>query len=111
MLEDLEFKDLLKYIRASKNMSLRSFGSELDFTTTYLFDLEKGNRLPTKNVVDRIINNLDLDEELERIVYDSSANACNTVPYDVQEYLMGNKDAIKRVREEMKNSKKNIKTK
>lgn len=98
---DNEFTRLIKYLRANAELSLRALGDKAGLSSVYLCDLEKGCRPPTKNVLERLCAAYNLDNDAQRLLYDAAGSATQSVPFDVQEYLINNPDALARVIAEM----------
>ncbi len=100
-----EFSRYIKYLRAKYNLSLKDFALMIGFSSPYVCDLQQGFRLPTENVVERIIRALDLNEEDKRGLYDAAGEALNVIPFDVHRYLLNNRDVLARLIEEMSQAK------
>ena len=58
-----KFGKTLKGMREDRDLSIRQFAKICDFSPAYISDLEKDNRKPTLELINRISNNLILTEE------------------------------------------------
>ena len=96
-----DFTILIQKLRKSRGLTLRTLGSELNMSATYLFDLENGNRRPTENIVNRLVEFYQLDDSGKRVIYDAAASATGLLPYDVVKFLKENPDVLAKVKEEL----------
>lgn len=96
-----EFTILFKILRANNNMTFTALSALTSLSPAYLRDLELGNRNPNKRVAEALIKAYNMDAREKRILYDAIGHATNTIPYDVEEYLLMNRAAVSRVIAEM----------
>lgn len=76
-----------KYNKASE------FAKKLGISSAHLSDIEKGNRLPSKELMKKIIGELKNKDNNEEIFYDSLAKESNedkNIPIDIREYMIEN---------------------
>ena len=85
-----KFGELVKQYRGNK--TLKVLGDEIGVTAAYLSDIEKGNRFPTKNIMDKFIDIFKLEGEERNFFYDAVAkeSSNNKVSGDIAEYIMEN---------------------
>lgn len=97
----LMFGTALNQIRMSRNLSLRKFASIIEFTPAYISDLEKGNRLPTLEVLSRVSQKIILSEEEKELLNEGYrfAHPSIFIPIDVMYYILENDlvDSIKKL--------------
>ena len=94
-----KFGDLVKQYRGNK--TLKELGYEIGITAAYLSDIEKGNRFPSKRVLDKFIDIFKLDGEEKNIFYDTVAKESPNnyeVSSDIAEYIMENEMLRKFIR-------------
>ena len=96
----------IKAIRQASRYSLRAAAKELDVSAPYLHDVEVGERAPTRKLVNSIINLYNLNDEAKRIIYDAAAEANDCIPYDVEDFLKNNPEAMHSVISMMNEKKK-----
>lgn len=90
-----ELGNLIKKERKKKYDKASSFAKVLGISSAHLSDIEKGNRLPSKNLTKKIIQELKSNEFKEDIVYDLLAQESNDekkIPIDIREYMVNNKE-------------------
>ena len=87
----------IKTLRLASKKTIRSAAIELNVSAPYLQDVERGNRTPTKKLVNSIINLYNLGEEEKRKIYDAAAEVNDCIPYDVEEFLKNDKEAMQSV--------------
>lgn len=76
-----------KYNKASE------FAKKLGISSAHLSDIEKGNRLPSKELMKKIIGELKNKDNNEEIFYDFLAKESNedkNIPIDIREYMIEN---------------------
>lgn len=85
-----KFGELVKQYRGNK--TLKVLGDEIGVTAAYLSDIEKGNRFPSKNIMDKFIDIFKLEGEERNFFYDAVAkeSSNNKVSGDIVEYIMEN---------------------
>ncbi len=84
---------LLNEERKKKILNANQFSKKINISSAHLSDIEKGNRLPSKELVEKIIKELGLKEKEEKI-YDLLALESNNekkIPVDVSQYIIRNK--------------------
>lgn len=88
---DKKFGELVKQYRGNK--SLQTLGSEIGVTASYLSDIEKGNRIPSVDKVDKLIKVFKLEGKAKNQFYDLVADESPNkykVSGDIAEYIMKN---------------------
>ncbi len=86
-----KFGELVKEYRGKK--TLKELGSEIGITSAYLSDIEKGNRFPSKDKLDKLIDVFNLKNEEKDKFYDLVAKESPNkykVSGDIAEYIMKN---------------------
>ncbi len=86
-----KFGDLVKKYRGKR--SLKILGDELGVSATYISDIEKGNRLPSKKIVDKFVECFNLQSKEKDAFYDLVAQESPNqykVSNDIAEYIMEN---------------------
>lgn len=87
-----KFGELVRKYRG--NRTLKDLASQIGITPAYLSDIEKGNRFPAKEKLDKIIKVFNLSKEEEEKFYDMVATESQNkykVSEDIAEYIMRNK--------------------
>ncbi len=87
----------IKSLRAASGYTLKGAADMLHVSAPYLKDVESGNRGPTRKLVSSIIELYNLGDEAQRIIYDAAAEVLDILPYDVEDFLKGNPDAMQAV--------------
>ena len=88
---DKKFGELVKQYRG--NRSLQNLGNEIGVTASYLSDIEKGNRIPSIDKVDKLIKVFKLEGKEKNQFYDLVAYESPNkykVSGDIAEYIMKN---------------------
>ena len=86
-----KFGELVKEYRGKK--TLKDLGDEIGISSAYLSDIEKGNRFPSKDKLDKLIKAFDLKDKKKDIFYDLVAKESPNkykVSGDIAEYIMKN---------------------
>jgi len=86
-----KFGELVKEYRGKK--TLKELGDEIGITPAYLSDIEKGNRFPAKDKLDKLIKVFDLKDKKKDNFYDLVAKESKNkykVSGDIAEYIMKN---------------------
>jgi len=86
-----KFGELVKQYRGNK--SLQTLGCEIGVTASYLSDIEKGNRIPSVDKVDKLIKVFKLTGKAKNQFYDLAADESPNkykVSGDIAEYIMKN---------------------
>ena len=99
--ENAEFGQYLRSVRQAKKISIRQLAKAVSKTPTYISDIEKGNnKPPERELLDRIIEELHLEEypDIRNKLYDLAAKERKDVPADIKEYLMENESILKIIR-------------
>ena len=96
-----EFTILFKILRANNNLTINSLAELTGLSSSYLRDLENGNRSPNKKVATSLIKAYNLNASERRILFDSIAHANNCLPYDVEEYLLMHREVVSKIISEM----------
>ena len=87
----------IKTLRLVSNRSLREAAKRLGVSAPYLHDVEAGDRAPTKKLVEGIIDLYHLNAEDKRKIYDAAAEVNDCIPYDVEEFLKNDDEAMQSV--------------
>lgn len=85
-----KFGKTLKNIRENRDLSIRQFSKMCDFSAAYISDLEKDNRKPTIELINRISNNFILTEEEKNKMKDAFIHDRLEVPSELLYYLIDN---------------------
>lgn len=102
--------NLIKKERKKKYEKASDFAKILGISSAHLSDIEKGNRLPSKDLTEKIIKELKNCDFKEDRIYDLLAQESNDdkkIPIDIREYMVKNKELLKLIR---KAKEKNIKS-
>lgn len=86
-----KFGELVKKYRGKK--TLKEIGDEIGISVAYLSDIEKGNRFPSKDKLDKLIEVFNLKNEEKDKLYDLVAKESPNkykVSEDIAEYIMKN---------------------
>ena len=86
-----KFGELVKEYRGEK--TLKELGDEIGISSAYLSDIEKGNRFPSKDKLDKLIKVFNLKDKKKDIFYDLVAKESPNkykVSGDIAEYIMKN---------------------
>ena len=100
------FGQYLRAVRQARGVSVRQMSKAVEKTATYISDIEQGNnRPPEKELLEKIIDQLDLDgyTEVRTKLYDLAARERNDVPADIKEDIMNNDLLIRVIRSIKKN--------
>lgn len=73
---------------------------ELGITPQYLNDIENGKRIPSAELMKKIINILELNDDEKIELYDlaSYEHKKKTIPADIEEFILNNKDVKSKIR-------------
>lgn len=96
-----EFTEMFKYLRENAGLSFRTLANNLGLSSTYIFDIENGNREPNEKLIELLISYYKLNSQQQRILYDAVANSTGNLPFDVIKYLKENPDEIDKVIQNM----------
>lgn len=92
-----KFGELVKSYRGDR--TLKELAENLSITSAYICDIERGNRYPSKDVIDRMVDFFQLDEENKNKFYDLAAIETpkkQSVSTDIINYIMSN-DALRKL--------------
>lgn len=95
------FGEYLRAVRQARKISIRQLAKAVDKSPTYLSDIEKGNnKPPEKELLERIIQELKLDDfpKQKHTLFDLAAKERNDIPADIKEYIMSNSTLLKIIR-------------
>lgn len=98
---EYDFGPYLRAVRQARKISVRQLAKAVGKTPTYLSDIEQqNNKPPEKELLDRIIRELELDDypKVKTKLYDLAAMERNDVPADIKEYIMNNRYLIQLIR-------------
>lgn len=88
--EKLEFGQILKRIRTTRNLTVRKFASKVELSIVYISDLENNNRKVTMTVINKIIKNILLTEIEQKEIMDAFCKDRLNIPTDLLYYLLDN---------------------
>ena len=86
-----KFGELVREYRGRK--TLKELGDEIGITPAYLSDIEKGNRFPSEDKLDKLIKVFELKKKKKNNFYDLVAKESKNkykVSGDIAEYIMKN---------------------
>lgn len=86
-----KFGELVKQYRGKK--SLKKLGDEIGISAVYLSDIENGNRFPSKDKLDKLVEIFELKDKEKDNFYDLVAKESPNkykVSGDIAEYIMKN---------------------
>lgn len=108
----LYFGNTLKEIRNARGLSVREFAKIVGFSAVYICDLEKGNRKPTLEMINKFSKVLILSEEEKKKLNDGFAYAHpnKVIPPDIMYYILEN-NLIEPIRMIKETDEKGIKIK
>lgn len=88
-----------KYIQKNSKKKSQVI-KELKITNQYLNDIENGKRVPSSDLMKRFAEILNFSESDKIKMYDyaSDSHKSKKVPADIEEFILTNKDAKKRIR-------------
>lgn len=86
-----------------KNMSSRQIAKLLNITPQYMFDIENGSRIPSAQLLDKIVDIFSLEGNEKTRLYDYAATSCknNKVPADIASFIINNDEAKIAIRQMM----------
>ena len=87
----------LKKFRAEAKLGIFEAAKRMGISVSYLSDMETGRRIPSKRVTQLIIDTYGLSDLDKRNLYDAIGVVSNSVPYDVEEFLVNNNSALQNV--------------
>ena len=95
----------MKNMRVQNRYSLREAAKEMSVSAPFLHDVEAGERNVTRKVANEFIRLYHLDDEGKRTLFDAIAEATDSLPYDVVDFLKSNPEALQTVIGMMNNQK------
>ena len=69
MNQDKSFGDTVKYLREERNLTLREVAAQLQIDTSMLGKIEKNNRKPTKQMIERLSKFFHVSEKYLTIAF------------------------------------------
>lgn len=95
--------------RKQIKMSSRQLALACEITPPYLNDIEKGKRIPSFEVLSKLVKELKLNEQDIYQLFDLAAeDGKGKVSYDIAEYIMSNADLRQCIRNVIKMGKNTI---
>lgn len=91
--DELYFPEALKAIMEKRKYTIREMAEILEFSATYIYDLKRGNRAPSEQVMDRLKEvgpTLCLTEEELKLLEDAYWLDKETLPIELIRYLVAN---------------------
>lgn len=98
---DLAFGKVVNNIRISRNLTIRSLCEVLNLSIGYICDIEKGNRYPTVDLIQRLIANFELTEQEINMLWNTYSRERLSLPPELLHYLINNDllQSIHRIKE------------
>lgn len=93
--------NLIKKERQKKFNKASTFAKILGISSAHVSDIEKGNRLPSKQLMKKIIETIQSEDVKDENFYDflaKESNESRKIPIDVQEYMIENCNLQKLIR-------------
>lgn len=85
----------MRRARVKYNKTMRAFAAELEVDVSYLSRIENGHEKPSKKIIEAYAKHFRMNlDELHRVA--------GRISEDVEQYLVKQPDALRRVRAEMK---------
>ncbi len=101
---ELSFGRFIEDKRTNKGITLRGMAKQLDIAPSYLSDIEKGRRNPPdKDTLELMANILALTDDDRLEMYDLAGKMKDSIPPDLPDYIMKNKEAVTFLRTAQKN--------
>ena len=100
--------NIKKYLNKHKEKKKSDVIRELGISTQYLNDIENGKRVPSSNLMKKMINVLNLDEKARIELFDlaSESHKERKIPADIEEFILNSKEAKKKIRNLIEMEKK-----
>ncbi len=92
------FTALFTGLKEVHGRTVREIASAFDLSPAYISDISKGFRKPTAAIVEKMIGYYGLNEEQQQVLYDAYADAHDTLPRDVMDYLKQNPAEVALIR-------------
>lgn len=89
----LDFGNYIKKKRQERKWSLRTLAAKIGITATYLNDMETGNRpAPPEDKLMIIAGIFDINQDMQELnkYLDLAAETRNTIPLDIERFLLAN---------------------
>lgn len=96
-----DLENLIRKERKKKYEKVSDFAKALGISSAHLSDIEKGNRLPSKDLTEKIIKELKNRDFKEERIYDllaQESSSAQKIPIDIREYMINNKELLKLIR-------------
>lgn len=89
------------------NSSSRQIAKLLDITPQYMCDIENGSRVPSAQLLNKIVEVFKLENEEKDKLYDYAATSYknNKVPADIADFIINNDEAKNVIRQVMNEQK------
>lgn len=89
------------------NSSSRQIAKLLDITPQYMCDIENGSRVPSAQLLNKIVEVFKLENEEKDKLYDYAATSYknNKVPADIADFIINNDEAKNVIRQMMNEQK------
>ena len=86
-----------------KDMSSRQVAKLLEITPQYMCDIENGSRIPSAQILNKIVDIFKLEEDEKNKLYDYAATSYknNKVPADIADFIINNDEAKNVIRQMM----------
>lgn len=101
-----ELGNYIIYLRDTKTNinSSRQLAKRLGITAQYMYDIEKGNRIPSSQILNKIETLFSLTINEKHKLYDLAASSYkdNKVPADIANFIVENDEVKNIIREMMK---------
>lgn len=97
----ITFGDYIKEKRKALGWSLRTMAEKLDISLTYLVDVENGKRYAfPKDTLLLVSEIFDISKDRQELnhFFDLAAETRNSLPIDVEEFMLDNRSLIEFVR-------------
>ena len=88
--ENLKFPKVLKKIREDRNFTARKVVELTGYAPSYICDLEKGNRKPTMQVIEILVDKLNLSQKEFNLLLIAYTHDRLEIPADLGRYLVEN---------------------
>ena len=97
------------YKMRSQRTSATNFSKSVNISIVYLRDIERGHRsAPNNQIILKMADTLEMSTEERQYLFDLAAEEKDDIPADIWFYLYRNEDAIRRIREQQKNTTNSI---
>lgn len=93
-------KKIKIYLDNNKGKKKSDLIKELNITTQYLNDIENNKRVPSANLMKKMIDVLGINNNEKIELYDlaSESHKDKKIPADIEEYILNNKEAKNKIR-------------